>query len=761
MRSDALALNARLSFALESAGEIAFDWSIPDDKFRTERSQALDGLSGSSKSWNTDTLAMIIHDDDRADFRSHLLHRLVSGGDLGGPMHRVQLRMKDTFHEWRWVEIRGRVAERDFSGRATRVLGSLSDIDRRRRFKKMVASDRSDPQPRHDVSGTATPAVEKYMGAILTASLDSIISMNHRGEILSFNEASEATFGYRSEDVIGMRMADMIIPPQWREKHHRRLERYIATGRSAVLNRRIELTAMRADGSTFPVEIAVVPLRVEDSQVFTAFIRDISALKQSQAALMHKARHYQQLVDLSPEAVCVCRQGRLALLNQAAVRVLGAQHASDLLGRHILDFVQPAYHALFQEDAQLPDCDPPSTPFVEQGWQRLDGSRFHAEVAATRLMTGDCPAMQFVVRDITDRKRAEALQLGQNHVLNLVATGAPLTDILTAIAQFVESQSEQGICCISEFDEKCTPKRTQVRRIVAPSLPESYVSHLLESDVRPDGESGGVTRVEFESAQMGPARREQAAKHGLKTRSSCAIRGKCRKPLGTLALYYRDAARPATRDAELIETGARLAGIAIESRAFHEEIRYLAHYDGLTSLPNRFLFKEYLDLALLSARRRNQKFAVFFLDLDKFKDVNDTLGHDAGDQVLAEMATRFTGCLRNTDKIARMGGDEFYILIEDLADARYAADVAQKLLHQASSPLHIAQTECQLSASIGIAIFPEDGVDAPTLLKNADSAMYCAKNLGKDRFQFYATGEDNRLTASHGSMRGTIAAAVD
>jgi diguanylate cyclase (GGDEF)-like protein len=156
----------------------------------------------------------------------------------------------------------------------------------------------------------------------------------------------------------------------------------------------------------------------------------------------------------------------------------------------------------------------------------------------------------------------------------------------------------------------------------------------------------------------------------------------------------------------------------------------------LTSLPNRFLFDEYLVLALENAQRNAGRFAVFFIDLDKFKEINDTLGHSAGDAALCEIASRLRNCLRHTDKIARMGGDEFYVLIEELSDARYAADIAQKLLEAASGPVYIEGQSCQLSASIGIAIYPENGSDAETLLKTADSAMYRAKERGKNTYRF-------------------------
>lgn len=586
---------------------------------------------------------------------------------------------------------------------------------------------------------------EQFKSAILTAALDCIISINDKGEIISFNQASEQTFGYRSEDVIGKKLADVIIPPQWRERHRYGVERYLVTGESTMLNRRVELTAMRADGSTFPVELAVVPLNIRGNPIFTAFIRDISEMKQRQEVLRDSALRYRQLVELSPEAIFVCHQTKLTLLNQAASRLLGARHAIELLGRSIFDFIRPDYHALFHERPRLPGQSTPAMPFVEQVWVRLDGTEFHVETAATNLIYNDSPAVQIVVRDITERKHAEELQLGENRILNMVATGVALPEILAEIARFIETQSTQGLCSIMLFN----PEGTALSFGAAPSLPDGYTAQL--GQLKPSWNNGScgaaalraelVVVKDIANDPIWATSRDLALENGLKACSSWPIFGKNRKMLGTFALYFREPVAPSDKDLKLLAICINLAGIAIESRASEERIRYLAHYDGLTSLPNRFLFKEYLDLALRKAKRHGRRFAVFFLDLDKFKDINDTFGHEAGDQALKEIAARLRNCLRSTDKIARMGGDEFYILIEDLADDCYVADIVEKLLEEASRPLYIDHQECRLSASIGIAIYPDDGSDGNTLLKNADDAMYRAKNCGKNGYQFYAADE--------------------
>ncbi|QDZ28248.1 diguanylate cyclase domain-containing protein [Noviherbaspirillum sp. UKPF54] len=903
------AINERLILALESSRQMAFDWHIPDDKLYVcgePMESFIDSLLEPGTAWRSSTLPAIIHNDDQENFRRQLRDALKGTAGTDGAFYKAELRLRDSQHTWRWVNISGKIIERDRNGQAVRMVGTFSDIDERKQNERKIARLRdlyatlsqtnqaivrigerdalfreicriavehgrfhmawiglidhtskqvisvasygknpdalqhlsvsvddskpegcgvigmalrenrpnicndlySTPHPSHrlkaaneaeyqslasfpfHIAGKTLGALnlysaekdffdeqlielleemaldisfaienyereaqrkaieaalvdsERFKSAILTAALDCIVSINRKGEIISFNEAAERTFGYSRDQVLGKPLVDTIIPQEWRDRHQPAVERFLSNGTSTMLNRRVELTAMRSDGTIFPVELAVVPLSVANEPIFTAFIRDISELKQSQAILKDSAMRYRQLVELSPEAIFVYRDGKLALLNQAGGRMLGTADTARLLGRSIFDFIHPDYHALFQERARLAPASLPSTPFIEQIWLRMDGSRFNAEIAATNLMYNDEPAVQVVVRDITERKRTESLQLGQNRILNMVATGVALPEILLEIARFVESQSDHGLCSIMQLNGDGSALTDRI----APSLPQTYLSRLADSKVGPANCSCGtavfraapVIVTDIATDPLWESRRDLALAHGLRACTSWPIFGKNKKILGTFALYFMEPSAPSARDLQLFNICTNLAGIAIEGRASEEKIRYLAHYDGLTSLPNRFLFKEYLDLALRNAKRHGKKFAVFFLDLDKFKEINDTLGHDAGDHVLREVAARLRNCLRHTDKIARMGGDEFYVLIEDLGDGRYAADVAQKLLDAALRPVRVADRDCQLSVSIGISIFPDDGNDELTLLKNADSAMYRAKDRGKNAYEFFS-----------------------
>ncbi len=167
------------------------------------------------------------------------------------------------------------------------------------------------------------------------------------------------------------------------------------------------------------------------------------------------------------------------------------------------------------------------------------------------------------------------------------------------------------------------------------------------------------------------------------------------------------------------------------------QIKYLATHDGLTGLPNRAMFNQILRKSLVVARGERRSFAVLFIDVDRFKVINDTLGHDAGDSLLEETSKRLRSCLGSRDAVARLGGDEFVVILDDAAEVSRIEAAARRLLGAIGEPLQLCDLECRVTASIGIAVFPGDGEDEATLTKNADMAMYRAKEEGKNGFRFF------------------------
>ena len=224
--------------------------------------------------------------------------------------------------------------------------------------------------------------------------------------------------------------------------------------------------------------------------------------------------------------------------------------------------------------------------------------------------------------------------------------------------------------------------------------------------------------------------------------------------IGALSILSKQGAPLPESDRYLLSALADYAAIAIENARLYDAVqeelaqrkqaeentRQLAYHDTLTGLPNRTLFNDRLDVAFARARRQKHKVAVLMLDLDRFKEVNDTLGHSVGDELLKAVGQRLVALLRESDTVCRMGGDEFLLLLPEMERIEYAAKAAERILCAVREPFIFDQQTVRITTSIGVAIYPDDGKDGDTLVKKADIAMYRAKDLGRDNYQRYEPG---------------------
>src|SRR5581483_10582808 len=262
---------------------------------------------------------------------------------------------------------------------------------------------------------------------------------------------------------------------------------------------------------------------------------------------------------------------------------------------------------------------------------------------------------------------------------------------------------------------------------------EELLGHA-PAELMPPGEADRV-RAWF-AEHMGEDRRFRNLEHQIVSKSG--------------EIVWLQVSGISTYDEQGLPTGHRGTTRDItQTKRSEARISYLATRDPLTELPNRLLFSDRLEQGLISARRAGDSLGVLFIDLDRFKNINDSLGHHVGDLLLKEVAGRMSACIRSGDTLARLGGDEFVIALEHLRKAEDAASVADKIIHAMSRPVDAGGQVLNTSCSIGISIFPNDAEDSRTLMKNADTAMYHAKERGRNNFQFFSPDMNRRAVERH------------
>ncbi|MBF0184544.1 MAG: diguanylate cyclase [Magnetococcales bacterium] len=232
------------------------------------------------------------------------------------------------------------------------------------------------------------------------------------------------------------------------------------------------------------------------------------------------------------------------------------------------------------------------------------------------------------------------------------------------------------------------------------------------------------------------------------------------RPIGVLKLYLAHERQPLPEEGSFLQSIASTLASVLERKQLEEALKQKAEYDPLTGFANRALFYDRLAQSITASQRNGKDLVLMFIDLDRFKQVNDTLGHEAGDRLLQEASRRISGCLRGTDLLARLGGDEFTVILPWLTHAFYIEYVARRILEELNKPFHLPQGEGSISGSIGITFFPNDADNMEQLLKNADAAMYQAKEAGRSTFRFF-TPAMNEAAAERVRMERAMSVAWD
>ena len=342
-----------------------------------------------------------------------------------------------------------------------------------------------------------------------------------------------------------------------------------------------------------------------------------------------------------------------------------------------------------------------------------------------------------VFTDITNTKMHEVLQY---KVLNAMVHEASLAEVMELICTEVEHIAPEVVASILRIDnEGC------LRPLAAPRLPEAYARALDGVAIGDCVGSCGTSAFRGEAVEvtdiandpLWEGYRDLVLPLGLQACWSSPVKSPDGRVIGTFAFYYREKRGPNAFHHSLVDVGVHLCALALEREESRSRIHQLAFYDALTGLPNRSLLLVKANQAIAAAARSRTPLAVLFVDLDRFKQINDSLGHQAGDELLRIIATRLQAEARKSDIVGRLSGDEFVIVLSQ-CDLHWVTEVVKRLQDQLAQPCHIAGVALTPSASIGIALFPDNGDSIEILLHRADMAMYQAKEKNRGRFSFFS-----------------------
>jgi diguanylate cyclase (GGDEF)-like protein/PAS domain S-box-containing protein len=520
-------------------------------------------------------------------------------------------------------------------------------------------------------------------------------------KFLAVNEAAIRHYGFSRRQFLGMTIAD--IRPE--EDIPALLE---ATARLIHgLHQEVGTWRHRQkDGTIIDVEIVSHDLDFHGIEAELVAAHDITERKRSEEMLQNSENKYRVLFEDSADANWLMDEKGFLDCNSAALQMFG--YSAGALMLHPADISPPnqpdGTSSRAAAEQKIASAFLNGKERFEWLHQRKNGNVFPAEVCLTALTLSGRPRLLATVRDITERKQAEEALLFK-----------------TALLEAQAETTIDGILAVDESDHIVLANKQFGLNF---GIPDELLSTRDDLIVRKQV----MDQVEDPDAFV------EKVKYLYNHRDEKS-RDELRFKNGKIFDRY---------SAPLVDSRGRYRGRIwyfrdiTDSKVAEERVQYLAYYDPLTGLPNRTLLQDRLATALAGARRRKDRVALLFLDLDRFKVINDSLGHSCGDLLLRDVAERLKRWARQQDTVARLGGDEFLIVLTNIKEVSNAAVAAERLMDAMIAQFVIQGHSLSISCSVGISIFPEHGADGEILIKNADAAMYCAKESGRNNFQSFA-----------------------
>jgi diguanylate cyclase (GGDEF)-like protein/PAS domain S-box-containing protein len=543
---------------------------------------------------------------------------------------------------------------------------------------------------------------EHRVKAIIDTALDAFVGVDAEGRITDWNPRAQEIFGWPREEVLGKTVTETIIPPRFRHAHEAGIQRFTAAGSRGVVGKRLQLSALRRDGSEFPVEMTIGLINAGNTHFFGTFIQDISVRKQIENELARERELLNAVLDTIDVGVVVCStDGDISVFNRAARQLLDKGDVPPPPDQWT------SHYRVFLPD-ELTPMSPDQSPLLkamrgelvdntELVIKPLDGAPRFLLASGRALLARDGSSIGAVValKDVTAIKESARRLEASERNLRMITNNLPV------LIGYIDNTERYQFANATYTEWFARPANEITGNTVKEVMGEAfYAEHqqLLERNM-----SGETVRFEMTIPMRDTVRTVEVTRI------------------------------PDIQDGVL--KGVYVLGADISAaKQYQEELSKLARIDMLTGLPNRRSYHERLEAAVQRAQRSGHGIALMFLDVDHFKQVNDTLGHAAGDAVLYEFAQRVRGAVRVTDTVCRLAGDEFTVILEGLKAPDEAALVAAKIVNAFETPFSLEHGEKTISSSIGVVFTQTFPADIAELGAAADRALYTAKNRGRRQF---------------------------
>ena len=672
--------------------------------------------------WNIPVSILEAKDDDRA--LAYVLNQVKEPDrflrkvrDLYGDPYAESFDVLE-FHDGRTLERYSR--PQMIAGEAVGRVWSFRDVTQRRTAEEALRESE-----------------DRYRRIVELSSYAICVSID--GKINYINESGFKGLGAaNAAELIGREILDF-VHPDFREAAKNILEEMLRTGTPPNL---YEHKIVSMEGKVYDVETAVIPFTFQNKAAAHIIVHDITDRKAAEERLRRSEERYRSLVRQSKEGVFIFDPitKRIQEANDVFLSMVGYSE-KELHDLRLYDIIAADRSSV---DANIKILmDKGQITIAPRQYSKKDSTLLDVEERASLVSYGGATVCLVNVTDLAERKKAQAIQSALYRIAEVMSTAKDMQHFYSAIHDIFSELTYAKNFYIALYDP------------TSQMLSFPYYADEYDPPPPPTLLSKGLTEYVLRTGQpllASPEKFEELVQRGEVESVGAPSLDWCGVPLKTkdntfgvlVVQSYNPNIRFSEKDMEVLIFVSQHIASAVERKQAAETIRHLAYHDSLTSLPNRMLFRDRFLHALALAHRKKEILAMLFLDLDRFKKINDTLGHAAGDRLLQAVSERLKKTLREGDTIARLGGDEFMILLLGLKAVEDAAKVADKILQAIRPSFLIDGQELHMTTSIGISLYPYDGQDTDTLVKNADIALYRAKEYGRNNYQLYTASMNAR-----------------